>query len=108
MSSRLIGALLLIPALAGAEPVVIHLDRPSILAVTVREDPARSKVVDLPPGYFFNEEAFTKIDAEFRRLQAVEEEHNAEQRGSVVAIAVAVGVVVGASAMIAAFRPWER
>lgn len=106
---RTLAGTLLVAFVARAEPApILRIDRPSLLSVTVKEDPAKSKVIDLPPGYFVPDETFQKLDVEVRRLQAVEAEHKAEKpQSTVYATVFFVGLAIGAGAMLAATKPWE-
>ena len=86
---------------AAAEPVHLHMRTPS----TVTTEGGNTR--QLPPGYFLDEDSYTKLDAEMRRLQEQETRLGAENRSLrgtlsswqpgwiVVTVAIASGVALG-------------
>jgi hypothetical protein len=59
---------------AAAEPVHLHMRTPS--TVTTEGGTTRQ----LPPGYFLDEDSYSKLDTEMRRLQEQETRLGAENR----------------------------
>lgn len=103
MRPRIILAALILVATsrAAADPVHLHMRTPS----TVTTD--GGSTLQLPPGYFLDEDSYSKLDNEVRRLQGQETRLVAEN-GSlrktlsswqpgwvVVASAVAGGIALG-------------
>lgn len=92
-----------VPRAAAADPVAVHVHSPSHLLSDQGAD------LRLPPGYFVDEDAWGRIDAEMRRLQDAETRLTAENvslRRSAsawawpgwgpTALAIASGIAVGA------------
>lgn len=75
-----VAVLLLATRAAAGDPVVTEPAPPGVLSMrhpTVLEVPS-GKRLELPPGRFYPDPDFTKLDAEFRRLQDVETRLTAE------------------------------
>jgi len=99
---RVILAALIIVATsrAAADPVHLHMRTPS--TVTTEGGTTRQ----LPPGYFLDEESYSKLDTEVRRLQEQETRLGAENRSLRGTLSswqpgwlVVVGAVVGGAAL---------
>ena len=102
MRPRVILAALIIVATsrAAADPVHLHMRTPS--TVTTEGGTTRQ----LPPGYFLDEESYSKLDTEVRRLQEQETRLGAENRSLRGTLSswqpgwlVVVGAVVGGAAL---------
>lgn len=99
MTRAALAALLTASAALGQD--VFRIDRPSQLAVP-GDTPAQSRVLDLPPGYFFPDASFDVLDQEMRRLQkkALECDRASVERSSAVPYLVVGGLALVAGAAL--------